>query len=212
MSDFVEQCRQEWRRLGVPDPLAEEMAADLASDLREAEAEGVSAEELLGSSVFDPRSFAASWAAERGIIPAPPSRGNARRRPLVLVAFTALAAITLIVAALLLLTGQPKVSLVASRTTTSPSSPPPAPSYHPAPAGKSSTQAHPPRSSGSCCSSRSSRSASLHGCGRGGAARDHPPPRLATSRLSPDKVATCQHTRPPRGLRPRGTWLIESLP
>ena len=48
MSDFVEQCRLEWRRLGVPDALAEEMAADLASDLREAEAEGVSAEEFLG--------------------------------------------------------------------------------------------------------------------------------------------------------------------
>ena len=117
MSDFIEQCRSEWRRLGVADPLAEEMAADLASDLREAEAEGVSAEEYLGSSVFDPRSFAASWAAERGIVPTPPSRGNARFRPLVLVAFTALAAIALIVAALLLLTGQPRVSVVASRTT-----------------------------------------------------------------------------------------------
>ena len=115
MSDFVDQCRQEWRRLGVADPLADEMAADLASDLGEAEAEGVSAEELLGSSAFDPRSFAASWAAERGIIPAPPGRGSGRRRPLVLVAFTALAALTLIVAALLLLTGQPKVSLVATR-------------------------------------------------------------------------------------------------
>jgi hypothetical protein len=114
MSDFVEQCRREWRRLGVPDPLAEEMAADLASDLGEAEAEGLSAEELLGSSVFDPRSFAASWAAERGIIP-PPGRGGVRRRPLVLAAFTAVAAITLIVAALLLLTGEPKVSLVKSR-------------------------------------------------------------------------------------------------
>jgi hypothetical protein len=117
MSDFVEQCRLEWRRLGVPDSFAEEMAADLAADLTEAEAEGVSAEELLGSSAFDPHSFAASWAAERGIIPAPPSRGNARRRPLVLVAFTALAAIVLIVTALLLLTGQPKAALVASRTT-----------------------------------------------------------------------------------------------
>jgi hypothetical protein len=117
MSDFVDQCRHEWKRLGVPDPRAEEMAADLASDLTEAEAEGVSAEEYLGSSFFDPRSFAASWAAERGIIPVPPSRGNARRTPLVLVAFTALAAIALIVAALLLLTGQPSVSLVASRTT-----------------------------------------------------------------------------------------------
>jgi hypothetical protein len=114
MSDFVEQCRREWKRLGVPDPLAEEMAADLATDLGEAEAEGVSAEELLGSSVFDPRSFAASWAAERGIIPEPPSRGGARRRPFALVGFTALAAITLIVSALLLLTSEPKVSLAAS--------------------------------------------------------------------------------------------------
>lgn len=115
MSDFVEQCRREWRRLGVSDPLAEEMAADLASDLAEAEAEGVSAEELLGSSAFDPRSFAASWAAERGIIPAPPGRA-APRRPFVLVAFTALAAIALIVAVLLLLTGQPRVSVAAVRT------------------------------------------------------------------------------------------------
>jgi hypothetical protein len=117
MSDFVEQCRREWKRLGVPDGPAEEMAADLASDLREAEAEGVSADELLGSSVFDPRSFAASWATERGIIPVPPSRGSARRRPVVLAAFTALAAIALIVAAVLLLTGQPKVAVVTSKAT-----------------------------------------------------------------------------------------------
>ena len=114
MSDFVEQCRREWKRLGVPDPLAEEMAADLATDLREAEADGVSAEEFLGSSAFDPRSFAASWAAERGIIPRPPSQPP-RRRPLVLVAFTAIAAIALIVAAALLLTGEPKLTLRTSR-------------------------------------------------------------------------------------------------
>jgi hypothetical protein len=119
MSDFVEQCRREWKRLGVPDPLAEEMAADLASDLVEAEAEGVSAEELLGSSAFDPRSFAASWAGERGIIPAPPSRGDARPRRLALGAFTALAAIVLVVAALLLATGEPKVALT-SRTKRTP--------------------------------------------------------------------------------------------
>jgi hypothetical protein len=136
MSDFVEQCRREWRRLGVPDPLAEEMAADLASDLGEAEAEGVSAEELLGSSVFDPRSFAASWAAERGIIPVPPSRGNARRRPVVLVAFTSFAAITLIVAALLLLTGEPKVTVVASRTTPPHLGTLPAASVPPGPTGR----------------------------------------------------------------------------
>jgi hypothetical protein len=117
MSDFVEQCLREWRRLRVPDPLAEEMAEDLASDLSEAEAEGVSAEEFLGSSIFDPSSFAASWAAERGIVPVPPGRRNARYRPFVLVAFTALAAITVIVSALLLATGEPKLSLATSRTT-----------------------------------------------------------------------------------------------
>ena len=115
MSDFVEQCRREWRRLGVPDPLAEEMATDLASDLREAEAEGVSAEELLGSSAFDPPAFAAAWAAERGIIPALPSQGASRRTPVSLMAFTAIAAIAVIVAAALLLTGEPKLTLSTSR-------------------------------------------------------------------------------------------------
>ena len=116
MSDFVEQCRREWKRLGVSDPLAEEMAADLASDLTEAEAEGVSAEELLGRSVFDPPSFAATWAAERGIIPEQPSPTTARRRPLFLLAFTGVAAIALVVAAGLLLTGEPKLTLATSGT------------------------------------------------------------------------------------------------
>jgi hypothetical protein len=114
MSDFVQKCRGEWRRLGVPDPLAEEMATDLAADLREAEAEGVSAEELLGDSTFDAPSFAAAWAAERGIIPSPPSQPP-HRRPLFLMAFTAIAAIALIVAAGLLLTGEPKLTLRTSR-------------------------------------------------------------------------------------------------
>ena len=118
MSEFVEQCRLEWRRLGVADPLAEEMAADLASDLEEAQAEGVSAAEYLGSSASDPRSFAASWASERGIIPAPSGREKVGRRPLALVAFTALAAIAVIVASLLLATGEPKLSL--ARTTPPP--------------------------------------------------------------------------------------------
>ena len=118
MSEFVEQCRQEWKRLGVADPLAEEMAADLASDLEEAKAEGVSAADYLGASASDPRSFAASWASERGIIPVPPSQEKRRRRPLALVAFTALTAISVIVAALLLATGEPKLSL--ARTTPPP--------------------------------------------------------------------------------------------
>lgn len=77
MSDFVEQCRREWSRLGVSDSLADEIAADLDSDLEEARAEGVSAEELLGSSYSEPRAFAASWAAERRILPE--GRGGAGR-------------------------------------------------------------------------------------------------------------------------------------
>jgi hypothetical protein len=113
MSDFVEQCRREWRRLGVPDPLAEEMATDLASDLREAEAEGVSAEELLGQSAFDPPSFAAAWAAERGIIEPPGEPPD--RRPLFLLVFTAIAGIALVVSAALLATGEPKLSLNRTR-------------------------------------------------------------------------------------------------
>ena len=118
MSEFVEQCRREWRRLGVADPLAEEMAADLASDLEEAEAEGVSAADYLGASASDPRSFAASRASERGIIPGPSGREKGGRRPRALVAFTALAAIVVIIASLLLATGEPKLSL--ARTTPPP--------------------------------------------------------------------------------------------
>ena len=72
MSDFVEQCRLEWRRLGVPDPLAEEMAAELASDLREAEAEGVSAEEFLGS---------VPLIRVRSLPPGRPSEGSSPQRP-----------------------------------------------------------------------------------------------------------------------------------
>ncbi len=117
MSDFVEQCRREWKRLGVPDPLAEEMATELASDLSEAEAEGVSAQELLGRSAFDPPSFAATWASERGIIPRQqPSQTTVRGRPVFLTAFTGAAGIALIVAAALLLTGEPKLTLATSGT------------------------------------------------------------------------------------------------
>lgn len=97
MNDFVERCRREWARLRVPEPVAEEMAADLAADLREADAEGVSPEEVLGSGAFDPRSFAASWAAERGVIPPVPARQHQSvfPRPLVLAAFAVLAFVVL---------------------------------------------------------------------------------------------------------------------
>jgi hypothetical protein len=66
MTAFVDECRREWRRLGVPDSIADEMATELESDLAEAEADGVSAAEMLGES--DPRRFAANWARERGLV------------------------------------------------------------------------------------------------------------------------------------------------
>jgi hypothetical protein len=66
VNEFVDECRREWKRLGVPDSAADEMAEELTADLAEAEAEGVSAHDVLGSS--DARSFAARWATERGVV------------------------------------------------------------------------------------------------------------------------------------------------
>jgi hypothetical protein len=76
MTAFVEECRREWKRLGVPDLLAEEMASELEADLAEAEADGLSAAELLGES--DPRRFAATWARERGLVTEPRPRSRKR--------------------------------------------------------------------------------------------------------------------------------------
>src|SRR6266498_620013 len=86
VSQFVKACRREWKRLRVPDPVANEMAADLEADLEEAEAEGASAEDVLGSGAFDPRSFAASWAGERGVIPPPRVEDRLPRRSRMLAA------------------------------------------------------------------------------------------------------------------------------
>jgi hypothetical protein len=68
VSEFVEECRREWKRLRVPGAIADEMAGDLTADLEEAEADGASVEEVLGSGASDPRAFAAAWAKERGIV------------------------------------------------------------------------------------------------------------------------------------------------
>jgi hypothetical protein len=75
---FVEECRREWKRLGVPDLLADEMASDLDADLVEAQADGVSTAEFLGES--DPRRFAATLASERGLVAeSAPQRRRSRR-------------------------------------------------------------------------------------------------------------------------------------
>lgn len=106
MNDFVEECRREWKRLGVPDPIANEMAADLAADIAEAEAEGASAETVVGSGAFDPRSFARAWAAERGLVGQAPATGG-RWKLWAALAFCA--ALVFVGAVLVLLTPAPSV-------------------------------------------------------------------------------------------------------
>jgi hypothetical protein len=102
VNQFIEECRREWKRLRVPDQVANEMAADLAADLEEAEADGASPEDVLGSGAADARSFATSWAAERGVIPPPPWTARLPRRSLMLTAIAALTVITAIGAALVI--------------------------------------------------------------------------------------------------------------
>jgi hypothetical protein len=102
VSQFVEECRREWKRLRVPDLVADEMAADLAADLEEAEAEGVAAVEVLGGAASDPRSFAATWAAERGVIPPAPLTARIPRSALVPVAIAALTIVAAVGAALVI--------------------------------------------------------------------------------------------------------------
>jgi hypothetical protein len=118
---FVEECRREWRRLGVPDPIANEMAADLTADIEEAEAEGGTAEDVLGTSLFDPRRFAAAWAGARGVTaPPPPVEPLAPHppehrpwyRPVVVVALAALG-LLMAVAAAGLVVGRHSVAVAA---------------------------------------------------------------------------------------------------
>jgi hypothetical protein len=111
VSDFVEECRREWRRLGVPDPVANEMAADLTVDLEEAEAEGGSPEDVLGNSAFDPRRFAAAWAAARGVTSAPaPYRPPLWRTPIA-IALSVVVGVLTIGAGLALLVGHGSTSV-----------------------------------------------------------------------------------------------------
>ena len=109
MSDFVHECEAEWRRLGVPSAIAQEMATDLRADLAEAEAEGMSAEHVLGNGVFDPRSFAATWAIERGLV-APPNVDRPRSLRLLIAIGVVFAALALAILGGLALVGFGHVS------------------------------------------------------------------------------------------------------
>ena len=116
MNEFVEECRREWRRLGVPDPVANEMAADLTADLEEAEAEGGSPEDVLGNSAFDPRRFAAAWAAARGVTSPPTFEAPAPRRTPWAIAMTVFLGVLIVGAGAALFVGSSSSSIaVATR-------------------------------------------------------------------------------------------------
>jgi hypothetical protein len=99
VNEFIDECRREWRRLGVPDPIANEMVADLTADIEEAESEGGSAEDVLGNSAFDPRRFAGSWAIARGVTGPPVSTPPRRRWPALAIGIAGCAALLAVVAA-----------------------------------------------------------------------------------------------------------------
>ncbi|HLX32635.1 MAG TPA: hypothetical protein VKR79_07690 [Gaiellaceae bacterium] len=103
MNEFVERCLREWKRVGVPDAVANEMAADLDADLRDAAADDVAPEEVLGNGIFDAPAFARSWAAARGVIPpahVPVARGDRRSVPAI--ALAVLAVLSLVLVALVI--------------------------------------------------------------------------------------------------------------
>jgi hypothetical protein len=103
VSRFVDECRREWARLGVPEAEANEMATDLEADLDEAQADGVSPEEVLGNGYFDARSFAASWATARGVARGTTSPAGTIRVRSLLLALGALAGAILAAVGLLIL-------------------------------------------------------------------------------------------------------------
>jgi hypothetical protein len=91
------------------------MASDLTADIEEAEAEGGSAEDVLGNSVFDPRRFAASWAGARGVTAPPlPDRRPLRRAVPAIAVAAAVAVAFFVLAALALLFGRRSASAAVS--------------------------------------------------------------------------------------------------
>lgn len=103
MSGFIDECRKEWARLGVPEAESNEMAADLDADLAEARAEGASPEEVLGNGYFDARSFAASWATARGVVGVSSRGGRTIRLRSLVLAASALIGTVVAAAGLLIL-------------------------------------------------------------------------------------------------------------
>jgi hypothetical protein len=124
VSDFVDQCRKEWSRIGVPEATASEMAADLEADLAEARSEGVAPEAVLGNGYFDAKSFAASWALARGVATPRLRRGRTVGLRTLVLAGSSLAAAAIAGLGLLILArprfGSQSIAAVSARRSINP--------------------------------------------------------------------------------------------
>ena len=67
VDDAIHTATETWRRLGVEQATADEMAEELAADLAAASADGRSVADYMGGDV---EALATSWADERGLVPA----------------------------------------------------------------------------------------------------------------------------------------------
>ncbi|MDT0460629.1 hypothetical protein RM550_33725 [Streptomyces sp. DSM 41527] len=69
VEDAIDQATKTWRRLGIEQDAADEMAEELAADLTAAASDGRSVTDYIGG---DLDALATSWAAERGLLPTGP--------------------------------------------------------------------------------------------------------------------------------------------
>ncbi|MGX1755373.1 hypothetical protein ACWIG5_00380 [Streptomyces lydicus] len=69
VEDAIHQATKTWRRLGIEQDAADEMAEELAADLTAAASDGRSVTDYIGG---DLDALATSWAAERGLLPTGP--------------------------------------------------------------------------------------------------------------------------------------------
>ncbi|BCK70152.1 hypothetical protein Srufu_041050 [Streptomyces libani subsp. rufus] len=69
VDDAIHTAMETWRRLGVEQAAAEEMAEELAADLTAASSDGRSVADYMGGDV---EALATSWADERGLVPVRP--------------------------------------------------------------------------------------------------------------------------------------------
>ncbi|MFF3546230.1 hypothetical protein [Streptomyces platensis] len=67
VDDAIHTATETWRRLGVTQDAADEMAEELAADLTAASSDGRSVADYIGGDV---EALATSWADERGLLPA----------------------------------------------------------------------------------------------------------------------------------------------